>query len=118
MVTATVLATPTAIQTATFTPAAVWNKLKIRQRGQYPDYASACSSWKRYVSACLCAGVVPVTLTVDAPSTTIMARASDALVASVFSPLTSTETADVPVTATTSATEIEVIPVTANHLGH
>jgi hypothetical protein len=48
-------------------------ELKARQATQtsstYPAYASPCSAWDRYVSACSCVGVFPTTITVATPIT-------------------------------------------------
>ena len=37
-----------------------------------PTYAEQCPSWDKYVSACKCAGVTPVTVTVEATTTTVV----------------------------------------------
>jgi hypothetical protein len=43
---------------------------------ELPIYASQCPSWDSYVSACSCAGVVPLTVTADAPSATVTVDAA------------------------------------------
>ncbi|OIW31528.1 hypothetical protein CONLIGDRAFT_629205 [Coniochaeta ligniaria NRRL 30616] len=72
-----------------------------------PAYASPCSSWPKYVSACSCVGVVPTTVTAT-PETT---ACTSTVTSSIFSTISSIETDVISVTASTSATETQLISV-------
>ncbi|KAK8066907.1 hypothetical protein PG997_013654 [Apiospora hydei] len=76
-----------------------------------PDYVSAvCPSWDKYTSACRCAGVEPVTVTVAAGAApTVTETVSTSVVGSTLS-RTDVETA--PATATTEATRTETVTET------
>ncbi len=75
-ITQTVLATQANTQFVTVTPTTIipWRR-QATDTGSapptLPTYPSECPSWDKYVAACSCAGVTPVTVTAEAPSTTV-----------------------------------------------
>ncbi|KAK1772238.1 hypothetical protein QBC33DRAFT_553690 [Phialemonium atrogriseum] len=114
--TTTVPVTTTDVQLAagvTSTSTVYLVNLKARQTGSpLPGYASGvCPDWDKYVEACKCAGVVPITVTATAATETVTVTA-DSAVTSTMSTLSSTQTDTVSVTATTSSTQTDTISLT------
>lgn len=114
--TTTVPVTTTDVQLAagvTSTSTVYLVNLKARQTGSpLPSYASGvCPDWDKYVEACKCAGVEPITVTATAATETVTVTA-DSAVTSTVSTLSSTQTDIVSVTATTSSTQTDTISVT------
>ncbi|KAK3689277.1 hypothetical protein B0T22DRAFT_169453 [Podospora appendiculata] len=118
-------ATQTQFNTVTTVTNAV---LKAREAETVPAYAAlACPSFAKYASACSCAGVLPTTITVDAPvqtatvtelsTSTITVKHSTADIKTDTALLTDTTSATftetVLLTATTSVTLTNVVSLTA-----
>lgn len=88
----------------------------------YPAYASPCSAWDKYVSACSCVGVFPTVITVATPVTTTVVTETTV---SPFSVLLSveecrvqstnvnpTQTVTSSILSTTSSTETDIATAT------
>ncbi|KAK3935089.1 hypothetical protein QBC46DRAFT_58518 [Diplogelasinospora grovesii] len=88
------------------------NKRTTQSSTAYPTYASACSSWAKYVSACSCVGVTPTVITVPSPLTTVTVTETSTWTNTVSETLSSTETAYVSVTIATSTTATDYVSVT------
>jgi hypothetical protein len=70
----------------------------------YPAYASPCSDFVRYSSACSCMGYYPDTITVAAPSTTITVASTQSSTSTFTLSTSSVTTLPVSVTETTLVT--------------
>lgn len=111
--TVTVPVTTTVVQSAapvTTTAFVYPQTLKVRQAASsIPEYAAeACADWEKYVKACSCAGVEPVTVTASAVTEIVTVTASDAITTTA-STLSSTQTDVVTVTETVSSTATDII---------
>ncbi|KAK4129781.1 hypothetical protein N657DRAFT_653067 [Parathielavia appendiculata] len=119
LVTQTVVTTQTHTQTVQVTGATIipWRRqaASAELSPAVPTTLPQCPSWDKYVSACKCAGVVPTTVTADAPSMTVTVDAAT-YTASVLSTVTTTETVFDTVTATLSTTEMDIQSITATAL--
>ncbi|RKU48487.1 hypothetical protein DL546_004793 [Coniochaeta pulveracea] len=82
----------------------------------YPAYASHCSVWNSYVSACSCVGVLPTTVTLPTPLATTVVTETSTLTSTIPSTTSSTETIAVPETTTASTTTTQLTSVTATTL--
>ncbi|KAB5515139.1 hypothetical protein GE09DRAFT_1231585 [Coniochaeta sp. 2T2.1] len=82
----------------------------------YPAYASPCSAWDKYVSACSCVGVFPATITAATPVTTTVVTETTTVTSTGLLTTSSTETDIISATATTITTNTLTIPVTSTTL--
>ncbi|KAK3369889.1 hypothetical protein B0H63DRAFT_497141 [Podospora didyma] len=104
--------------TSTITSTKLTNAgLKVRQaEAPFPEYAtSACKSFNKYASACSCAGVLPTTVTLSTPSTTITVTETNAPVQStVLTTASATETTTLSLTETITdiTTEVDLLTAT------
>ncbi|KAK3375705.1 hypothetical protein B0T24DRAFT_664853 [Lasiosphaeria ovina] len=98
--------TQTVVKTVQTTQLAVNWRRQAATTQVIPDYASQCPSWEKYVSACKCAGVAAVTVSVEAQSTTTTADAISIL-ASTNTPSVLSETT----TTSTTQTVTSVAPL-------
>lgn len=64
--------TQTNVVTTTVAANAGPAKRTVPASSAFPAYASACSSFEKYVSACSRVGVLPTTVTAEAPVTTVV----------------------------------------------
>ncbi|KAK3995997.1 hypothetical protein QBC44DRAFT_232875 [Cladorrhinum sp. PSN332] len=119
-VTRTVLATQTLLTSITTNLPAASTRILARDDTELgpaiPTYAAAdCPSWDKYVSACNCAGITATTVTAEAPSaTTVTVSYTDsAVVISVPTTISTTETVFESVTATTAVTDVDTALITA-----
>ncbi len=74
-VTRTAVTTDTSTRLVTVTPSYIpWRRAAISSECSptaIPTYPLQCLSWEKYTAACRCANVTPITVTVEAPSTTV-----------------------------------------------
>ncbi|KAB5559763.1 hypothetical protein GE09DRAFT_1114168 [Coniochaeta sp. 2T2.1] len=108
--TATIKETSTETQVSTTTRTVDVNGLAARQAtasgSTFPAYASPCTSYAKYSSACSCMGYFPDTITVAAPTTTITVRTT------LSSTSTSSATTSTTITAALSITETTFVTST------
>ncbi|KAK3994815.1 hypothetical protein QBC44DRAFT_340679 [Cladorrhinum sp. PSN332] len=100
--------TVTVLHTLTTTlPATANGGIGARALLAIPTYAAAdCQSWSKYVAACKCLGITQQTATASTPTVTVTASFTDgAVVISVPTTISSTETVVESVTATEATTE-------------
>ena len=125
------LSTETDVVPATITVTGAAAVLAVAPRGDgltFPTYASACSSFAKYSSACItCLSVTPVTYTAAAPSTTVTVTISttstlpasnitETVTESVTATTSTTTTKTSKTTITTSTTDVQSLFVTATTL--
>ncbi|KAK6520960.1 hypothetical protein TWF506_001196 [Arthrobotrys conoides] len=83
----------------------------------FPSYATPCSGFYRFSSACSCIGVTPRIITVTAPSTTVTIPVTETIVTSVTQVVdtTSVTITDATISVTTTATTVtNTIATTVN----
>ncbi|KAK1833516.1 hypothetical protein QBC39DRAFT_346218 [Podospora conica] len=111
-----VTVTSTDFQTVTTTvgpPVVSLAPLKARADLELPVYAAGvCPSLKKYIAACKCAGVTPVTVTQGVPATTVTVQVTTPVTSAVLTTFSTTETEVASVTSTVSTTVVETISVT------
>ncbi|KAM7193994.1 hypothetical protein V8F33_007500 [Rhypophila sp. PSN 637] len=109
--------TETAFTTRTVDPLGNPGKLKRQvtvSGSTFPAYASACTSFAKYTSACSCVGVFPETVTASAPSTTVTVTSTSTSTSTYTTTTSTTTTSPLSVTETTLLTSTLTTTVTAS----
>ncbi|KAM7188269.1 hypothetical protein V8F20_010646 [Naviculisporaceae sp. PSN 640] len=107
--------TETAFTTRTIDPDGNPYKLKRQVTAfgsTFPGYASPCTSFAKYTSACSCVGVFPETITVSAPSTTITVTSTSTSTSTYTETTSTTTTSPLSITDTTLLTSTLTITFT------
>ncbi|OIW30689.1 hypothetical protein CONLIGDRAFT_630639 [Coniochaeta ligniaria NRRL 30616] len=114
--TATIEQTSTEIDVSTTTRTVDPNGLAARQAtasgSAFPAYASPCTSFAKYASACSCLSYFPDTITVAAPSTTITVVSTSSSTSTEVTTTSTTATLDLSVTETTLITSTVSVSTT------
>ena len=113
---ATVERTSTETDVSTTTQTVDVNGLAARQvtgsGSAIPAYATPCTNYAKYSSACSCLGYFPDTITVDAPSTTVTVVSTSSSTSTDATTASTTTTSSVAVTETTLITSTVTVSTT------
>ncbi|KAM7213283.1 hypothetical protein V8F06_011349 [Rhypophila decipiens] len=109
--------TETAFTTRTVDPLGNPGKFKrqVTASGStFPAYASACTSFAKYTSACSCVGVFAETVTTSAPSTTVTVTSTSTSTSTQTTTTSTTTTSPLSITETTLLTSTLTTTITAS----